>query len=354
MRSPAASARSSALLPVEGWLRRYYAPVCAVLVAAVGANELYGRGRDLRRWDWLFVSGYLTLLACLRVALRLPDRVHRALGRLADRQVLGGDLPGFERHVHRSGRRSALVGGCATPAVVMVAWVVAKRGGLPPYLPTMLGEAVASVPVGLFAGRAVSYGLLGTRLRRQRLALALDPEHLDGAGGLRPVGDLYFFQATLLAVPAAFLGVWWFVIPLVGAYADWRNVYAGLLVPVLGCEVLAFLLPMRSFHVLMVRAKERLLLDADAISHEVTGLRQQLRRTADAAERERLEAHIASLTRRYQAIDRMRTWPVDVRIRRRFAAGNVVLFLPVIGQMLGAPDPWQRFLEAVQKAVTGG
>jgi hypothetical protein len=347
---------SRALWPAEDWLRRNYSRVTGALVVLLVANEVYGRGGDPRRWDWLFVSGYVTLLTCLRTALQLPERVHRALGRLAARRVLvdrRGDLRGFERAVHRSGRRAALWGGVLTPAGVLVAWAVAKGDALPAYALTAAGEAVVAVPVGMFLGRAGSYGRLGSRLRGERFAVDVDPEHLDGAGGLRPVGDLYFFQAVLLAVPAVFLGAWWFAIPLVGDYGDWRNVYVGLLVPVIACEVAGFLLPMRSFHVVMRDAKERLLLDADAISHEVAGLQDALRRTDDDADRDRIEARIARLTRRYVAIETMRTWPVDARIRRRFATGNLALFVPVVAQALGAPDSWQRLLEALQKAVTG-
>lgn len=345
-----------ALSPAENWLRRHYGPGAVVLVALVVVNELYGRGTDLLRWDWLFITGYLTFLAGLRITLELPVRVHQALGRLTARQVLvdqRADFPAFEHRIHSDGRRAALLGGAITPVVMLLAWILAKRGALPSFLLTAAGEVVASVPVGFFFGRAISYGRLGRRLGTQRFVIDIDPEHLDGAGGLRPIGDLYFFQAMLLAVPAVFLGAWWFVIPFFDGYADWRNVYAGLLVPVLCCEALAFLLPMRSFHRIMQKAKGRLLDEADRISHEVLEMQKKLRHVTDEAERERIAVHVGRLSGRYAAIDGMRTWPIDIRIRRRFALSNTALFIPVLAQVLGAPDSWQQLLDAVQKVVSG-
>jgi hypothetical protein len=223
----------------------------------------------------------------------------------------------------------------------------------------MTVEVAAAFPVGFFIGRAVSFGRLGRRLDRPRLAVnldaeRLDPEHLDGAAGLRPVGDLYFFQAMLLAIPAMYLAVWWFLIPLLGdRYSDWRSPYIGLLAFVLTCEILGFLLPLRSFHVIMKRRKLKLLGEADAISQEVTDLQRKLRSTLDEDEAKRLEDALSRRTQRYQAIESMPTWPVGVRVRRRFALSNILLFIPVVAQALGAPESWLNILEDLQQALSG-
>jgi len=355
---PAPRIWRAALWPGERLVREHYRFVGAVLLTLIVANEVYARGPNALHWDWLFASGFLTLVAGLRLALRLPDKIHETLTRLVARQVLTdreNDFRHFEQKLHASGRRAALIGGVIAPVVLLAAWVVAKRSALPAYLLTAVVEAAAAVPVGFFIGRAVSYGLLGRRLSRPRFTITVDPEHLDGASGLRPIGDLYFFQAMLVAVPAVFLAAWWVLIPLVNDdYGDWRNVYAALLVLVLGCEALAFLLPMRSFHSIMKTEKDRLLVDeADEISQQVATVQQQLRGSPTDDDRERLEDRLNRLSQRYKAIDTMRTWPVDVRIRRRFALNNLALFIPVISQAVNAPESWQRFLDSVQKALSG-
>jgi hypothetical protein len=154
----------------------------------------------------------------------------------------------------------------------------------------MTVEVAAALLVGCFIGRAVGYGLLGRRLNKPRFEVTLDPEHLDpehldGAAGLRPIGDLYFFQAMLLAIPAAYLAIWWFLIPFLGdRYDDWRSPYVGLLAFILVCEILAFLLPLRSFHLILKRRKLKLLGEADSISQEVTELQRKLLSTSDEEE----------------------------------------------------------------------
>jgi hypothetical protein len=233
-------------------------------------------------------------------------------------------------------------------------WIAAKRTALPPYFLTVLLEGIGAFLAGSFIGRAVSYSRLGKRLKRERFAIAVNPEHLDGVAGFRPVGRFYFFQSALVAVPGVFLAAWWFLIPLFGErYSSWRGVYAGLLVVVVLCEILAFLSPMWSFHRIMNEGKQHLLLEADQISEQASRIQQQLRDSANGGDIPQLEDKLTRLIKRYHAIVEMPTWPVDTRIRRRFALNNLILFVPVIAQVLGAPSSWQHFLEDLQKVFSG-
>lgn len=345
-----------AYLPGEGWIRDHYGWFSATVGGLVVINELWAWGRDLHRWDWLFVSGFVTLIAVLRISLLLPSRLDDMLVRLVTRKVLQdseGDFVGFENDLFTQSRRAALVGGAALPVVLAIAWVFAKWGHIGPYTSTIIAQSVAAIPVGFFVGRSVSYGRLGGRLASERFRLQLDPEHLDGSAGLRPVGEFYFFQAGLLAVPAAYLAFWWFAIPFFGQrYVDWRGPYVGLLVFVIACEAFAFVAPLRSFHVLMAEAKISKFARADEIGHEVAEVQRRLRGT-EVPDRSALENRLSLLTREYQAIDAMPTWPVSVRIRRRLAVQNLLLFVPVGLNLFGASDQWQVLVTSIQKAVTG-
>lgn len=348
--------RRVALWPGEGWLYRRFGWFSGVLFVLLGLNELSLWGGDVRRWDWLFVTGILAFLMALRPSLALPDKMHETLDRLRAGKVLSAgsqDPESFERDLHRSSRWTALIGGAVTVPVIVVAWIAARGLGTR-YLGTMTTEALAAVPVGLCFGRTVGYGMLGRRLARSRFTITVDPEHLDGATGLRPVGDFYFFQAMLLAVPAAFLGIWWVAIPFYGErYAGWRDTYVALLAFVLVCELLAFFLPLRSFHLVLKDEKQRLLAEADELGHEALEIQRRLRHTPDKSEVDRLEDRLTRLTRRYQAIEKMPTWPVSARVRRRLTVNHVILLIPVIAQLLGAPDSLQHLLDALQKIITG-
>ncbi len=170
---------------VERVVRRRHAWLVGIGGTAVVANEIALFGAELKDWDWLLVSGFAVLLVALYLPTLLPDKLEDAVTRLANRQVVTGGpaLKDFLTVLHRDARRWALWGaGVAVVAIVgAFAWV--QRFG-PDSL--MLVEAVAAVPVGLFAGRAAYYGTLCRRLVRAGYTVTPNPFHLDGAAGLRP------------------------------------------------------------------------------------------------------------------------------------------------------------------------
>lgn len=91
-------------------------------------------------------------------------------------------------------------------------------------VPLIAVEAAAGYVAGLHLGRMASYGALGRFLKQKGCSIRVWPGHVDGAAGLRPIGDFYFFQAMVAGIPAMFLAAWWFLIPLKGdRYARWRD-----------------------------------------------------------------------------------------------------------------------------------
>jgi hypothetical protein len=346
---PALWIRRSGFSSVENWVRRNYGLFAAVSVVLLILNELHVGGFDLGHWDWFYVAGWVTFLVIFKAGLQLPDKVHHVMSRLADSGVLRDqqdELEAFERELDRSGERAALVGGVAVSAILAVGWAIAKRAALPHYLSSVILELALAFLAGSVIGRAITYSTLGRRLRQPRFVINVNPEHLDGAAGLRPVGGLYFFQSALLAVPAVFLAAMWILLPLVSSnYKIWREVYAGLLGIVILCEILAFLSPMWSFHHLMKEKKQVLLAEADSISEKVAQIQQKLRGNLNEENERRLEDRLNRLTQRYHAIVGMVTWPVDARIRRWFVINNLVLFVPVISQVLSAVNSSQHLLD---------
>jgi hypothetical protein len=151
---------------------------------------------------------------------------------------------------------------------------------------------------------------------------------------------LYFYQSGLLAIPGAFLAAWWLFIPLLGdRYLNWREPYAGLLFVVVVSEILVFILPMVSFHRLMLDRKNDLFGEADELSRRSV-------RPNDAGANE-------NWAKRYAAIESMPTWPVDLRIRRRFGLRNALLLVPAVAQALGASQRTQDLIENLRTVLTG-
>lgn len=348
---PSPQKRALAFRAAENWLRRHYFYVAIATLVLLIVEEIYAFGTHLRAWNWLYVSGWIVFLVTFKATFLLPDRVDEALSRLAASQVLDDDnneLGDFEKGLHESGRHAARVGGVIIAAALALGWIVAKRSAFPSYFFPMLLEVVGAFLAGSFIGRAVSYSRLGQRLKSKGFSINIDPENLDGVAGLRPIGRLYFFQSALVAVPGAFLAVWWFLIPLFGdRYSAWRAVYAGGLVLVVLCEILAFFSPMWSFHRIMSGAKAQLLTEADHISEQAAKIQKQLRGSVNEEVIAQLEDKLGRMTKRYHAIVEMPTWPVDKRIQRQFALNNLLLFIPVIAQVLGAPSSWQHFLDSL-------
>jgi hypothetical protein len=103
----------------------------------------------------------------------------------------------------------------------------------------------------------------------------------------------------------------------------------------------------------MNKGKEELLDEADHISDQAAQIQKELLDSGSESDIAQLEDKFGRLTKRYQAIVQMPTWPVDTTIRRRFAANNLLLLIPVVAQVLGAPGSMQNLLDNVQKVFTG-
>jgi hypothetical protein len=229
---------------VERVARRWYPVVVFSVGTVVLSSQLLPQPRPLSEWGWLFVAGFTTWLMALPLALRLPDKLTEALTRLANRRVLvgGRNLAAFLAMLHRQGRGSALAGAVMAVGAIVLSFVFAYYHSTASFWTLLAMEAVAAVPVGLFGGRAVSYGLSRDAAGAGGFVLRPDPDHLDSAAGLRPVGALFFYSALLLAIPGAFPACWWVLIPLYPEYSIWRESYAVMLLIVVVAQVLAFVL----------------------------------------------------------------------------------------------------------------
>lgn len=51
----------------------------------------------------------------------------------------------------------------------------------------------------------------------------------------------------------------------------------------------------------------------------------------------------------YWAIENMPTWPVDMKTSRRFRLNNVLLFIPLLGDIAKRKLEWSQVLELLKK-----
>jgi hypothetical protein len=351
---PDAPILPEALTRTERWLWRHRRAVTVVVVALIAVDESAAYGTRARQWDWLLVSGALLYLALVPTSLTEPQRVTQAVSRLQARSALSPPLKeaAVLPALHRRANRAAAWGGWLSMPAALGAWYWAYSTDLPRHIVLALVEVIAAVPIGRFVGRAIAYSSLGRELQRHGVEVRVTPGHVDGAGGLRPVGDLFLFHASMVAAVAAYLGIWWLITPgYFPRYGSWRDTYLGLLGAMLVCEVLAFVAPMLWFHGRMLSTKRSLLVaEADPLSHRASLLEGEIL-SAAPSDRPAMRDELALLNSRYAAIESLPTWPVSPSMRRQFAVRNVLLVAPIVVDALSAQSSWHGILDQLAKVV---
>jgi hypothetical protein len=332
------------------WHPRYLLLLVGLLVLLLCAGEFRDHRFDLSRWDTMLISGLAAYIIAVRLAFEIPGKMEQTLVRLVKRGALVSEpkqLEDFKVDLEDRANRWARRGGLIVGGALLVAFLAAYR--LSPPLDLTILEVFLGYVAGYYLGRMAAYGGLGRILKREGISLKVQPGHLDGAAGLKPIGDFYFFQAMLVAIPALYLAVWWLIIPLLpgdgGMYIHWRDSYLGLLAIALTFEILSFFVPLWSFHREMQVQKVRWQEEADELSRQVARVQADLARSETVQQRNELKEQLSYMTQRYWDIEQLPTWPLDTKTRRRFTLNNLALFLPLLSEFIGVTGAWQLALK---------
>ena len=195
----------------------YELAIFSVILVVMCGAQFQAKRLHFFDWDMLFISGLGCFVLGLWLFMQVPDKVDEAIQRLVRRGVLhltGEEMDALISAVRAQEPRSAYIGGCLVAFAMLLAFLAANPWPYPPDQRLLtLFEVVGGFVAGRCLGRMVWYGLLGCLLRRRQVAIHVQPGHPDGAAGLKPIGDLYFFQAMVVAIPALFLALWWLIIP---------------------------------------------------------------------------------------------------------------------------------------------
>lgn len=304
-------------------------------------------------WDWLLISGWCALIVGLWLAHGVPVKLKYTLERLANRGAIGvtpEQLDTFEQELEENVEKYWALGGGATVAVaILVAFAFAFPGREILFkIPLMLAEMLGGYIAGCYLARMACYGRLGSCLKSAGINVHIVAGHPDSVGGLKPIGDFYFYQAMVVGVPAIFLAIWLLLIPLPHfnpLYHHWQGAYAGLLALAIGFEMFAFLVPLRSFHRDMAGQKRLLLQEADRLAPEIAEIQRKLANGEMGDEARALKETLADKTARYWAIEQLPTWPIDQQTKRLFSLNNVALFIPLIIEYTGLSKQWTEVLK---------
>jgi len=325
-----------------------------LLAAIVGSASI--PHMSARQFDWLYVSGVLAWMIGIELGERTEvifDRTLRSLIASGVARVTSSELRaiccGLQRRKSLYRRRA----GFWVALAMSLAWlafsifILASYGGVAylRYLPLLfvanpgivLFEVLAAVVAGQYIGEMVAYAVAWRTLQPK---LNLIPGHPDGTLGLKMIGRFYFRQALICGIPAAYLAIWWYIIPAFPWYADWRNIYLGLLAVALIIEMMAFFLPMRAIHRAMVAERNRRSLEADRLMVRIGKLQEDLVNAVDHESRDNMSKELAILLDRVRTLRMLPTWPVDPALRRWFTLSNFALFIPFLSYVAGNPKLW--------------
>ena len=321
---------SIAKLQSMGWLAvlsRYLLYGIGFLVLIFCYMEYRRAGWVMRGWDWMFISGLIAFIIALYFVRTIPTRMTQTLNRLVNRGAFVLDpqtLDSFKSRMNARARFFASIFAIFVGLAILIAFILAYRGQILQKLPETILETSLGLVAGYYIGQMIAYGTMGQLAKSENVPIFTQPGHIDRAAGLKPIGEFYFFQAMLVAIPSIFLAVWWFIIPIFTPwYSHWRNPYLGLLIIALAFEILSFIIPMLVFHLLMRDQKIEHLVKADELSNNILLLEEKILAAKDAQLIKEFQQQLDFQRGRYWEIEQMPTWPVDATTRRRFTVNNI-------------------------------
>ncbi|MGI9472662.1 MAG: hypothetical protein ACR2NZ_14065, partial [Rubripirellula sp.] len=279
-------------------------------------------------------------------AQQLAMRFEQMLQRLYDRGALNFSptkFIEFRNKLRMRARIAALAGGVVLPALLLIAYWLTPETTTREWSDQIeiLVELICAVIVGRHVGRGVLYGFLGRQLADEGIKVNMIIGHSDQAAGLRPIGDFYFLQAIIAALPVAFFAFWVVMMPIwrpeSADFSRYKEAYIVFLFVALGFELTAFVSPMLFFHQQMNQQKRQLLPLADQLNAELSHVRlaRMARLTTQGnpdieipSEAECGDTDAGQLIDQIAMLENLPTWPLAPQIRNRFAIGNLVLLAP--------------------------
>ena len=325
--------------------------IIGLAVLAIGVHLLFiditTNGANPECWDWMYYSGAIAFLVAVALAINTRDELAKAISQLRINHTLNistSELAQLNGQVERSAVRWRIAAGLFVAALVLATWVWALAlefasvgvnltgfAADPWWVAFMVFVLAVMTLCGYFAGAyfgtAAGRGSLATLLAQESVALRIQPDHYDGAAGLKPVGDLYLYQAFLTAIPLAYFSIWWLIIPhyeqLVCASVDpssWAVPMAAQWFVTLGFTYLAFIRPMMKLRRRLRQEQLRLQkLVVPELSGRILSLQEELASSdITQQQREDLMQDIDQAGRQIWSIQQMSAWPMNAKTRRRY------------------------------------
>lgn len=306
------------------------------------------------KYDPLFIAAVTVFGIVFRVSLDIPDKMDITIKRLLYRGIINCE-DHLQKNLKNRAEKWGKIYGLLLALVIIIGWTINWFPKIqivfepkPENIFIIIFETFLAYLAGCIFGTMVAYGTLGSILKKEKINLNLQPDHIDGTAGLKPVGEFYFFQFIIASMPAFFIAGSWFLLTVLEKNgilipqntSQWKDKIILLLPLAMLFEVLVFILPMLSFNAVMRNFKTNLLnnskkmqaeslISVDQIGNEITTLQAQLFNVKNEQEYNFIKSKLSYLSEKYQAYEQMPIWPVSPRIRRLFTVNNLILLIPI-------------------------
>jgi len=345
-------------------------PVFLLLLLLI--DWLMGGGSFTR--DTFRLTGVLTIVILLFTIRVLFDRVPDALATIWERDLIkpkgGHDVQ--EKYLSfldqfgkvLNGKEAWILGavcGLGGLAATYPVQYFLKAGEFPYDFGNLVayylwghGSIIAGV-LGYLVGLLIwRIGVIAWFVRKlgERFDLAIQPNHPDKCGGLKPLGDLSLITAVVILIPSIYLAIWGFVTtffenPALELYIVlWSGLFRQWLIILAVLALLAFLLPVYEIHLQMERRARKIRGELDVLSQKIDEISLELRTHAYTLTSEQGEEKlrlIEFMKKVYAENSRVPTWPFDWKTIAQFASAQA---LPVLS-WLGTSGPLFEIIKAV-------
>lgn len=147
--------------------------------------------------NFLLVSGAATTLLFVWAAKNIFGEVENTLRRLVKRRALlmkQSDLEEFVLHLRHKSNMWGVVGGLTYFIGASILFYHFQAfNGFKDASQSIL-SVLASFIGGRYSGEMLCFGFLGRFLRKENATISTKPRHVDGAAGLKPIGDYYLLE----------------------------------------------------------------------------------------------------------------------------------------------------------------
>lgn len=337
-----------------GFWRLIYAliPVTAFFVWL----DIRNHGLSVQCWNWMYYTGVATFSIAVALAIGLPRRLDDTVEALRNNNTLvltAEELSVINARMSHDARPWRLWCAILIFLVVFGGWIwasyteiaradlgwsqirqyreqlglsaVVVAFGLVGLIILIMG--VCGFYAGAFFGTAAAHGNFASVLAGEEIRLRIRPDHFDGASGLKPIGDLYLYQAFLTALPLLWFAGWWLVIPIYEPhgciapdYSAWRSPFVVQWLVTLTFTYLGFVRPILKLRRRVLREQMRMQNEeVPRIKNEIRRLQQEfLQDNLSQDERQSINDRIDRHASYVWNVRQMSSWPMDSRTQRRY------------------------------------